>query len=374
MTEFRQMFKPASGLKRLSWSQRLHLDVPLLLSLLALLGYGSLILYSASDQNFAVFERQLLRIGLALVVMVTVAQIPVRLLKAATPWLFLGGVVLLVGVLVIGDIGKGAQRWLEFGFFRFQPSEIMKLAVPMAVAWYISTHPLPISFWRLCLAMLLMAIPMALILKQPDLGTALMIGASGLWVLFLAGMRWKIIFGALILIGSSLPILWRFMHAYQQRRVLTLLNPEQDPLGSGYHIIQSKIAIGSGGIFGKGWFNGTQSHLDFLPEHTTDFIFAVLGEEFGFIGCLVLIGLFLLVTYRGLAISFAAKDRFCRLLAGSLSLTFFVSAFVNIGMVAGILPVVGLPLPLVSYGGTSIVSMMASFGIIMAIHSFEKNA
>jgi rod shape determining protein RodA len=277
------------------------------------------------------------------------------------------GLLLLVAVMLMGKIGNGAERWLDLGLFRFQPSEIMKLAVPMMAAWYFDRNPFPISIKNLIIALLIIAVPAALIAKQPDLGTAIMVTFAGLSVVFLAGISLHILLGLTITLLCAAPLLWYVMYDYQKQRILMLLNPEQDPLGAGYHIIQSKIAIGSGGVFGKGWLVGSQSHLNFLPEHTTDFIFAVNGEEFGLIGCLILIILFVLISLRGLWIARQAQTNFTRLLAASLAMSFFLSAFVNMGMVMGILPVVGIPLPLISYGGTAMVTFLASFGVLMSI-------
>jgi rod shape determining protein RodA len=351
----------------------LHLDGPLLMGLLTVSGLGMFVLYSAGAENMDLVLRQGARIGLAATGMLVVAQIPPKLLRIWAPWMFLVGVGLLVLVLVMGEIGKGAQRWLDIGIVRFQPSEIMKLAVPMMAAWYLHERPLPPTIREALLVIGLIALmPAALIAQQPDLGTALLIAASGILVVLLAGMSIRLIlaFGALALAGA--PLLWFNMHDYQRQRVLTFLNPESDPLGSGYHIIQSKIAIGSGGVFGKGWLNGTQAQLEFLPERSTDFIFAVIGEEFGLLGLATFLSLYVLIVVRGLYIASQAQDTFGRLLAGSVSLTFFVYVFVNTGMVTGLLPVVGVPLPLVSYGGTSMVTLMAGFGMLMSIHSHRK--
>ncbi|HEU4530974.1 MAG TPA: rod shape-determining protein RodA, partial [Steroidobacteraceae bacterium] len=283
-----------------------------------------------------------------------------------------GGVILLIIVDVTGHIGKGAQRWLDLGFIRFQPSEMMKLAVPMMCAWFLHDRPLPPDFKPLLVLGALILVPVGLIAEQPDLGTALLIAASGVFVVLLAGLRVRIIVGVLALLPLVAWIGWRFLHDYQRKRVLTFLNPENDPLGAGYHIIQSQIAIGSGGVFGKGWMNGSQAQLEFLPERSTDFIFAVIGEEFGFLGLLLLLGLYLFVIGRGLFMALECQDTFARLVAGTISLTFFVYVFVNAGMVSGVLPVVGVPLPLVSYGGTSMVTLMAGFGILMSLHSHRK--
>ena len=282
------------------------------------------------------------------------------------------GVLFLIAVLLFGETSKGAQRWIDIGI-RFQPSEIMKLAVPLMVAWYFAEKALPPSFLQTVGSLVLVFTPVVLIMLQPDLGTSLLIGASGLFVVFFAGIRWRYILGAILLAGVLIPIMWFFvMHDYQKGRVLTFLNPERDPLGAGYHIIQSQIAIGSGGIYGKGWLNGTQSQLEFLPERHTDFIFAVIGEEFGLVGIMLLLALYAFVIVRGIYISLQGQETFSRLLGAALILTFFIYIFVNIGMVSGLLPVVGLPLPLISYGGTSIVTLMAAFGILMSIQTHRR--
>jgi rod shape determining protein RodA len=293
-------------------------------------------------------------------------------LQRWAPWIYGLGILLLIGVLLFGDIGKGAQRWLNLGVFKFQPSEMVKLAVPLMIAWYLAKQPLPPKLKTIALTFILIAIPVGLIAKQPDLGTSLLVGSAGIFALFLAGISWRFIITLFGLAAAAAPVVWMNMHNYQKQRVLTFLDPEKDPLGSGYHIIQSKIAIGSGGLFGKGWFNGTQSQLDFLPERHTDFIFAVLSEEFGLVGVLLLLLLYLFVILRGLYIASQAQETFGRLLAGSLILVFFVYLFVNTGMVSGLLPVVGVPLPLISYGGTSLVTLMAGFGILMSIHTHRK--
>jgi rod shape determining protein RodA len=363
---------PSKQLRRPLW-QKLHLDPMLLSGLLLLIAVGIIILYSADGANLNVLFRQGLRLAAAFVVMLIFAQIPPRKYFQWTPWIFTIGTVLLIATLIIGHTGKGAQRWLGLGVVKFQPSEIMKLAVPMMLAWFFNDKQLPPSFGTLLIASVMLIVPVGLTAIQPDLGTAIIIASCGAAVFVLAGISWRIIITLGVTALCSFPVLWHFfMHDYQRERVLTFLNPERDPLGSGYHIIQSKIAIGSGGIFGKGWLNGTQSHLQFLPEHATDFIFAVSGEEFGLIGGITLITLFVILVLRGLRISTIAQDTFSRLLAGSISLMFFISFFVNIGMVSGILPVVGLPLPLVSYGGTSMVTIMAGFGIMMSIYTHRK--
>jgi len=352
--------------------QRLHIDAPLMMGLLLLLGIGLMMLYSAGGQDMGLIVRQLVRMGMALMAMLIVAQINPDRMRDSAYWLYGFGLVLLFAVLFFGHEGKGAQRWLDLGFFRFQPSEIIKLAVPILVAAFLAERPLPPSAWRLIFGLMLIGLPAFLIAKQPDLGTAILIASSGLIVLFLSGIRWRIILTFLGTCAAAAPVLWYFMHDYQRRRVLTFLNPETDPLGAGYHIIQSKIAIGSGGTFGQGWLQGTQSHLEFLPERSTDFIFAVIAEEFGLVGVALLLFLFLLIAGRGLFIAGQAQSSFARLLAGSISITFLVYVFVNVGMVTGLLPVVGVPLPLISYGGTSMVTLLAGFGILMSIHTHRR--
>lgn len=352
--------------------RRLHIDFTLLILLILLSSIGIIILMSAGHENMGLLNRQATRLAVAFFAMLVVAQVPPHALKMFAPWLFLLGTLLLLGVLFVGDMGKGAQRWLDLGFFRFQPSELLKLATPMMVAWYLAERRLPPSNKHIVLATIFIAIPTVLIAKQPDLGTAILIASSGLAVLFLAGISWKIIMGVIAAGAGLAPVLWSFMKDYQKQRVLTFLSPEEDPLGSGYHIIQSKIAIGSGGLYGKGWTHGSQARLEFLPESSTDFIFAVFAEEFGLIGCIGLLTIYLLIFIRSIYMSIQAQDTFSRLLAGSLSLTFFIYLFVNVGMVTGILPVVGVPLPLVSYGGTSMVTLLIGFGILMSIHTHRK--
>ncbi|MBN2886119.1 MAG: rod shape-determining protein RodA [Chromatiaceae bacterium] len=352
--------------------RRLHLDAPLLVALLGLCGFGLMVLYSAADQDMQAIERQLLRLGLAFGLMLAVAQIPPARLRSWSMLLYLTGVAMLIAVLLIGEVGKGAQRWLDLGVVRFQPSELLKLAVPMAVAMVLSSRALPPSLARVVLALVMTAMPVVLIAKQPDLGTALLVASAGILVLFLAGLGWRLIAAFALFAAAAAPLLWFNMRDYQRQRVLTFLNPESDPLGSGYHIIQSEIAIGSGGISGKGWLNGTQSHLEFLPERHTDFIFAVIGEEFGFAGILALLALYIFIILRGLVIATRAADNYGRLLAGGLTLVFFVYVFVNTGMVTGLLPVVGVPLPLISYGGTSMVTLMLGFGLIMSVETHRK--
>jgi rod shape determining protein RodA len=353
--------------------QRAHIDLTLLVALLLLAGLGLTVLFSASGQDAGLLQRQGVRLAAGFAMLLLLAQVPPYLLRQWTPWLFIAGLLMLLAVLGMGVTGKGAQRWLSLGPVRFQPSEMMKLAVPMMIAWYLAEQPLPPRPGRVVVAVVLLALPAVMVARQPDLGTALLIAAAGFFVLYLAGLSLRLMLvGTLAAIPAALA-LWQFgMHDYQRQRVLTFLDPERDPLGAGYHIIQSKIALGSGGIYGKGWLNGTQAHLEFLPERSTDFIFAVFGEEFGLIGALLLLTLYLLLITRGLYITTRAQDTFSRLLAGSLTLTFFVYVFVNTGMVSGLLPVVGVPLPLVSYGGTSMVTLMAGFGILMSIHTHRR--
>ncbi|MEH6449961.1 MAG: rod shape-determining protein RodA [Oleispira sp.] len=354
-------------------SKRFHIDLPLFLLLLLLCGSGLLILYSASGQGLAMVQKQALHYLIGFTALLVAAQIPPRLYQLLAPWAYLLGVLALIGVLVLGVSGKGAQRWLAIpGLPRFQPSELMKLALPLLIAWYLATKGSPPKLFTLAKAMILIAIPLVLILKQPDLGTSILIGASGILVLFFAGMPWWLIFSMISIVAACAPLMWFFvMHAYQKQRVLTFINPESDPLGSGWNIIQSKTAIGSGGIEGKGWLQGTQSQLEFLPESHTDFIIAVLAEELGLIGVLFLLTVYFLIIMRGLYLASVCPSLFGRLLSGSLIVTFFIYVFVNIGMVSGLLPVVGVPLPLVSWGGTSVVSLLAGFGIMMSMHTHK---
>ena len=367
---FERKAAPLSDAARIM--RRLNIDGQLLGGLLLICGLGLVVLYSAVSEDLDLLLQQCVRLGVALVGMFVVAQLPPDVLRRWTPWGYLAGLGLLVLVLVLGEVGQGAQRWLDLGI-RFQPSEIMKLAVPMMAAWYLHEKRLPPRGGPMLIIALLVITPTALIAMQPDLGTALLIAAAGFLVLVLAGMsiRLMALLGMLSVPGAM--ILWNYvMQDYQKQRVLTLLNPDSDPLGAGYNIIQSKIAIGSGGLFGKGWTNGSQAQLEFLPERQTDFIFAVMGEELGLLGVLSLLGLYLFVVGRGLYIAMQARDTYSRLLAGSISLTFFVYVFVNTAMVTGIVPVVGIPLPLVSFGGTSMVTLMAGFGILMSIHTHRK--
>lgn len=349
--------------------ERLHVDETLLYILFAMATYGLFILYSAGSQDPGLFEGQVIRSSLAFGLMFILAQIQPRYYYLAVPWLYTIGILLLIAVLLVGDVGKGAQRWLDLKFIRFQPSELMKLTVPMMIAYYFSERPLPCTPRHAIVAGFMILVPALLIAKQPDLGTALLIIASGVAVLFLAGLSWKYIITIISLAGVCAPILWHFMHDYQRKRIMMFLNPETDPLGSGYNIIQSQIAIGSGGFAGKGWLEGTQSHLEFLPEHATDFVFAVISEELGFLGVCLLLTLYTFILLRCTSMSTQAQNTFTKLLSGSITLTFAIYIIINIGMVSGVLPVVGIPLPLVSYGGTSIVTLMAGFGIIMSIYT-----
>ena len=352
--------------------RRMHLDGPLLAALGAVVAFGLFVLYSATGENLAQWLNQLERLALALVTMVALAQVPPAWLRRISPLLYGVGVVLLLAVAVHGTTSNGAQRWLDLKIVRFQPSEIMKLAVPMMCAWYLHERPLPPRLRDVLVLLVIVLLPSLLIAKQPDLGTALLVAAAGLLVLFLAGMSTLVIVLGVAAIGAAVPVAWHFMHDYQRQRLLTFMDPSTDPLGAGYHSIQSQIAIGSGGIFGKGWMNGSQAQLEFLPERSTDFIFAVIGEELGLLGQAFLIALYLVVIGRALYMAAEAQDTYARLVCGSFALTFFVYAFVNTGMVSGILPVVGVPLPLVSYGGTAMVTLLASFGVLMSLNRHRK--
>ena len=359
--------------RRPGFAARMHVDVPLLLLLMALTVYGLFVLYSASGKDMGAVIRQCRYFLVGYLIMILAAQISLQRFMRWAPWLYLLGVGTLVAVIFVGVGAKGAQRWLSVGGFRFQPAEIMKLVVPMALAWYLADRILPPQFKHVMAALGLLGIPAVLILKQPDLGTALLIAASGLFVLFMAGLGIRYIIGAVVVAVASAWPAWMFvLKDYQKQRILTMLDPESDKLGAGWNIIQSKTAIGSGGWDGKGWMQGTQSQLDFLPESHTDFIIAVLAEEFGMRGVLMLMAIYLLILLRGFWIGTRAQTSFGRMMAGSLTLTFFVYIFVNMGMVAGLLPVVGVPLPLVSAGGTSVVTLMAGFGVLMAV-STEKS-
>lgn len=353
---------------------RLHLDFWLFIGLFVISLYGLALLYSASGGNEIMFRNRLIQVGLGFAVMFVMAQFPPRFYQRLAPFAFAAGIILLILVDLIGTTSKGAQRWLDLGLFRFQPSEIVKLAVPLMVAVYLGKRPLPPKLSHTFIALGLIIVPTLLVAIQPDLGTSILVSASGLFVVFLAGMSWWLILIAVVGVAAFIPILWFYlMHDYQRTRVLTLLDPEKDPLGAGYHILQSKIAIGSGGFWGKGWLEGTQSQLEFLPEPHTDFIFAVLSEEYGMLGFIFLMAMYLFIVARGLFIGLNAANAFGRILVGAITLIFFVYVFVNIGMVSGILPVVGVPLPLVSYGGTSFVTLMAGFGLIMSIHTHKPH-
>ena len=352
--------------------RRLNRDGPLLVAVLILAFIGLAILYGASNQDAGMVYRQAMRLALSFLVLLGVAQISPQFLRLWSPWLFAFGLLLLLFTLHSGHIGRGAQRWLSLGIVRIQPSEVMKIAVPMMVAWFLHDRPLPPN-WKLLLPLAaIVFVPVLMVAIEPDLGTALLILSAGAFGVFLAGLRWRVILLLVVLLAVITPVLWHFMHAYQRERVLVFLNPQRDPLGAGYHIIQSQIAIGSGGLFGKGWLHGSQSQLDFLPESPTDFIYAVLGEQFGFIGAIVLLALYAFIIGRSLLISLRAQDTYSRLLGGALSMALFTYVFINSGMVSGILPVVGVPLPLISYGGSSLVTLMAGFGILMSIHSHRK--
>ena len=351
--------------------RKLHVDGPLLVGLLLICGLGLFVLYSAVGESNRLLMNQVVRLGAAFVAMLIVAQLPPGFLRRWTPWGYMLGLVLLVLVLFKGEVGQGARRWLDIGI-RFQPSEAMKLGVPMMAAWFLHDRQIPPKVGHIAIIAVMIVVPTILIARQPDLGTSLLIAASGIIVIVLAGMSFRLIVGLGIAAIPGALVLWNFMKDYQKQRVLTLLDPDSDPLGAGYNIIQSKIAIGSGGTFRKGWTNGSQAQLEFLPERDTDFIFAVLGEEFGLLGALTLLVLYMFVIGRGLYIAVQAHDTYSRLLAGSISLTFMVYVFVNTAMVTGLVPVVGVPLPLVSFGGTSMVTLMAGFGILMSIHSHRK--
>jgi rod shape determining protein RodA len=352
--------------------QRFHIDVPMVAALVLLATIGLLVLYSASGESQDVVIRQSVRLAIGFVAMVVLAQVSPQQYQFWTPWVFALVLGLLVAVLVVGYVGKGAQRWISLAGVRFQPSELMKLVLPLMVASYLTHRMLPPRFRSVIVSLGLVAVPTALIANQPDLGTAIVVAASGCFALWFAGLSWRYVASFFALIAAFMPVLWYGMRDYQRQRVLTFLNPESDPLGTGYHTIQSKIAIGSGGTYGKGWLNGTQSQLEFLPERSTDFAFAVFSEEFGLLGVIGLLGLYTFIIVRGLVLASQSQELFGRLVGLSLVLTFFTYVFVNIGMVAGILPVVGLPLPMVSYGGTSMVTILAGFGIVMSVHSHRR--
>ncbi|MCB5188793.1 rod shape-determining protein RodA [Methylobacillus caricis] len=349
-----------------------HIDGFLMGSLIATILVALCVLYSASGQSMDKLTSQAVNITVALSLMWIAANIPPQHLERIALPAYVIGVLLLIAVALFGEISHGARRWLHIGVAKIQPSELLKIAMPMLLAWYFARRDSLSTMKDYLVGAILLAVPVGLIMKQPDLGTSLMIGASGFYVLFLAGLSWRLLLGAVVSVGIMAPILWSMLHDYQRKRIEILFDPYQDPLGAGYHTIQASIALGSGGLAGKGWLNGTQSQLDFLPERTTDFIFAVFGEEFGLLGNLLLLLLFTLIIGRGLVIAAQAQSTFSRLLAGSITLTFFTYVFVNIGMVSGILPVVGVPLPLISYGGTSLVTLLLGFGILMSIHTHKK--
>ncbi len=359
-------------IKRVSRLLTAHIDVQLISVAALLMAVGLVVIFSGSNQNVIRVSGQVINMMVALAVMYVFANIPPHyLMRIALP-LYVSGVLLLVCVALFGDIVNGARRWLHVGVTRIQPSEIMKIAVPLMLAWYFDRYEKSLKVTNYIVAALLLFVPVGLVARQPDLGTAMLISAAGCYVLFLAGLSWRIIAGLAVAGAASLPLLWSMMHDYQRTRVLTLIDPSQDPLGAGYHTIQSTIAVGSGGVLGKGWLQGTQTHLDFIPERTTDFIFAVYSEEFGLLGNMLLLLLFLLLIARGMVITANAPTLFTRLFGGAITLTFFTYAFVNMGMVSGILPVVGVPLPLISYGGTSLVTICLGLGILMSIQTHKK--
>lgn len=355
----------------LDWAPRWRLDPWLTGMLVVLMAFGLLVLYSAAEQNAGVVWRQGVRFGLGLTVMLVLAQVPPRVLQLWAPWLYGLALLMLVAVVFFG-VGRGAQRWLDLGVLRFQPSEAVKLALPLMLAMILHRRPLPPGWGILGLSVLLIGIPVMLIVMQPDLGTSVLVGASGLFLLFLAGLRWRLILVGLGGLAAAAPLVWMNLHQYQKQRILTFLNPETDPLGQGWNIIQSKIAVGSGGLTGKGWLAGSQSHLEFLPEPHTDFIFSVLAEEFGFVGVVAILAAYAAIVGRGMYLASQCRDTFGRLLSGTLVFLFFLYVAVNTGMVSGLLPVVGVPLPLISYGGTSAVTLLAGFGIVMGLYSRRR--
>lgn len=371
----RQLPKHQRDKTRSKLLQKTHIDFLLLMALLSIIGFGLFVLYSASGENVAIFKSQLKNLAVAFVALLIVAQIPSKLMYFLTPLGYTLATALLVAVFFIGISVNGSQRWLSlFGLGQFQPSELMKLVMPFAVAYFLSRKKGKPKFTHIVVTLAIVMLPTLCILKQPDLGTSILVACSGLFVLFFSGLSWRIIFSVIALLPAGAYLMFEFvLKSYQRDRVLTLLNPERDPLGTGWNIIQSKTAIGSGGISGKGWLEGTQSQLDFLPESSTDFIYAVIAEELGFIGIIVLFSLYFLLLLRCFIISANAPDKFTRLLASAITMTFFLYIFVNIGMVSGLLPVVGVPLPLVSYGGTSLVTLMIGFGVLMSISTHRKH-
>ena len=358
--------KPSEGLQ-----QRLHIDFPLLVAFLAIFMISLTAIYSASNSNIDAVVNQAIKILISISAMAVVAQFSPLSYGRVGPWLFFLCLVLLILVLLIGETRNGATRWLNIGI-SFQPSELMKIAMPLMIARYISSGALPPTVFSVGVSITIVLVPSYLIMEQPDLGTSILIAFSGLVVIFLSGLKKRYLAVAFGLFLAYLPLMWSNMHPFQKNRVLAFLNPGSDPTGSGYHLIQSKIAIGSGGLFGKGWLNSTQGQLDFLPERTTDFIFAILAEEFGFLGISLLIGIYLFIIGRGIMIAINAQDLFSRLLASSISLTFFVYVFVNIAMTTGLLPVVGIPLPLISSGGTSMLTIMVGLGMLMSVQTHRR--
>ncbi len=359
--------KPSEGLQ-----QRLHIDFPLFLAFIAIFMISLTTIYSASNGSIDAVVNQGIKILISISAMVVVAQFSPLSYARVGPWLYFLCLVLLILVLVIGETRNGATRWLNIGITSFQPSELMKIAMPLMIARYIAKGALPPDISSVALSITIVLIPSYLIMQEPDLGTSILIAFSGLVVIFLSGLKKRYLAVAFTLFLAYLPFMWSSIHPFQKKRVLSFLNPESDPLGSGYHLIQSKIAIGSGGLFGKGWLNSTQGQLDFLPERTTDFIFAILAEEFGFLGVSLLIGIYLFIIGRGIMIAINAQDLFSRLLASSISLTFFIYVFVNIAMTTGLLPVVGVPLPLISSGGTSMVTIMVGLGMLISVQTHRR--
>ena len=359
--------------KRQLWLRFIaHLDLPLLLGIGLLMLTSLVVLYSADNASMDRPLAQMRNIVVAMTCMWLVANLPLHyLMRTAVP-IYVLGMVLLVGVALFGEISHGARRWLNLGVANLQPSELMKIGVPLMMAWYFEKHEATLTLKNYFIAALLLLMPIALIARQPDLGTSLLILASGFYVLFLAGLSWRVMGVLLVAAIASAPVMWPMLHEYQRHRIKMLFDPSQDALGNGYHTIQATIAVGSGGILGKGYLNGTQTHLDFLPERTTDFIFAVYSEEFGLLGSLILLALYSFVIWRGFAITGNASTYFTRLMAGSITLTFATYTFVNMGMVSGILPVVGVPLPLISYGGTSMLTLLLGFGMLMSIETHKK--
>ena len=350
---------------------QLHIDLPLMIAVLLASSVSAIAIFSASNSSEVFLTSHLVRIGLSILAMIVAAQFSPLFYSRISPWLYSICLILLIAVFFFGETRNNATRWIDIGI-SFQPSELLKIAMPLVVARYIASGSIPLNNTNIVASLVLVLLPTALIFKQPDLGTSVLIAFSGLVIIFLSGIKKRYLFSAIILFLGCLPFIWKTIHPFQQQRVLTFLDPEKDPLGAGYHIIQSKIAIGSGGLFGKGWLNGTQGQLDFLPERTTDFIFSILAEEFGLIGVLFIICIYLFIVGRGLLIAINSDDLFARLAASSISLTFFIYVFVNIGMTTGLLPVVGVPLPLISKGGTSSLTLMASLGILMSLHTHKR--